>query len=419
MRWSLLAAMFAACACAQSPIDPGQIPALLGGISQRPASHAFRCGFSPVEPSLDFSLRFNAGYTFRLQADRYQAGRHVWMVVTKVTPQDGSSEPSWFFARTGTDLAGTAGTTIQISGRYLLGRGSYTVESTLYDELGGSCKKEWRVNASLAHGQGDAQLALPPFAVRGVASPPTGDREPAASGPPLTILLDAAPVAPLRDLLDYGDRDALMVCLSAIVGRVPTSSVRLVIFNLDKQKEIFRRDGFSVDAIREAFKALGSIQLASVDVSVLEKPLGYIDFLAGLIERELRGPAPAPTVILLGPLSRHGGQFPEGTLNPSAATRFFYLQYEPQRPNQFSRPAVGVVPSHTTYVYTNGQAQGTTGPQTASPIRNDGTVPTLPRPRLSTTDIINAAMTSLKGTTLVIRTPEDLAKAIAVVQKTR
>jgi len=28
-------------------------------------------------------------------------------------------------------------------------------------------------------------------------------------------------------------------------------------------------------------------------------------------------------------------------------------------------------------------------------------------------------MTSLKGTTLVIRTPEDLAKAIAVVQKTR
>jgi hypothetical protein len=28
-------------------------------------------------------------------------------------------------------------------------------------------------------------------------------------------------------------------------------------------------------------------------------------------------------------------------------------------------------------------------------------------------------MASLKGSTLVIRTPEDLAKAIAVVQKTR
>jgi hypothetical protein len=416
MRWPLLAVMFAACACAQSPIDPGQIPALLGGISQRPG-HTLRCGFSPVAPDLDFSLHFNAGYIFRLQTDRYQAGRHVWMVLTKVTPKDSAGKPSWFFARSGTDLAGTAGTTIQISGRYLLGRGSYTVESTLYDELGGSCKKEWRVNASLARGQGDVELALPPFAARGVASPPPGDQEPAASGPPLTILLDAAPVAPASDDLNAHDRNILTVLLAAIVGRVPASSVRLVIFNLDKQKEVFRRDGFSVDAMREVFKALGSIQLASVDVSVLEKPSGYIDFLAGLINRELRGPAPSPTVILLGPLSRHGGQFPEGMLNPSAATRFFYLQLQYERRPQFSRPAVGVVPSHTTYVYTDGQAQGTTGPQTASPIGK--TIPSLPRPRPPTTDIINAAMASLKGTTLVIRTPEDLAGAIAVVRKTR
>jgi hypothetical protein len=417
MRWSLLAAMFAACACAQSPIDPGQIPALLGGIPQGPAGHTLRCGFSPVAPDLDFSLHFNAGYIFRLRADQYQAGKHVWMVVTRVTPKDGSGKPYWFFARTRADVVTTAGVTIQVSGAYLLGRGSYTVESTLYDGLGGSCKKEWPVSASLAHGQGDTQLALPPFAVREAASPLTGDREPARSGPPITVLLDAAPVAPLSDGLSPHDRNILTLILGAVVGRLPASSVRLVIFNLDKQEEIFRRDGFSADAMREAFKALGSLQLASVDVSVLEKPSGYIDFLAGLINREVRGPAPAPTVILLGPLSRHGGQFPEGMLNPSAAARFFYLQLQYERRPHFSRPAIGVVPSSPTYVYTDGQAQGTTGPQTAAPVRK--TVPSLPLPRPPATDIINAAMASLKGTTLVIRTPEDLAKAIAVVQKTR
>jgi hypothetical protein len=52
------------------------------------------------------------------------------------------------------------------------------------------------------------------------------------------------------------------------------------------------------------------------------------------------------------------------------------------------------------------------------PVGEDGTVPSVAR-RWPTADIINAAMASLKGTTLVIGSPKDLVKAIAVVRRSR
>lgn len=186
------------------------------------------------------------------------------------------------------------------------------------------------------------------------------------------------------------------------MGRVPAASVRLVVFNLDKQKEIFRRDAFSIDAIGEARKAIATLELSSVDVAVLQKPLGYIDFLAGLIDRELGAPAPASTVILLGPLSRHGGKFPKGKLKPAAATQFFYVQYKPDLQRSFSRGGAGEA----------------SGPPNPRGVFAAAGFPTgFPGPAYA--DIINAAMISLKGKTLVVRTPADLAKAIAVVQHTR
>jgi hypothetical protein len=402
MRGLLLAVILIAGASAQSPIDPAQIPALLSGITQRPAEISLGCGFSPIPPVLDFTFRFQAGYVFRLSADQYKAGPHAWVVLTEVTPRGVDGKPSWVFARAGTDLVKTAGFNLEISGAYLLGQGSYTVESTLYDDVGGSCQHKWTVRASLARGQRGVQLSMPPFAVRGAGGLGAADWKPAAGGPALTILLDAAPLASRRTRLNPGDADFLVRVLTAIVGGVPAASVRLVVFNLDKQKEIFRRDAFSIDAIGEVRKAIATLELSSVDVSVLAKPLGYVDFLAGLIDRELGAPAPASTVILLGPLSRHGGKFPKGELKPAAATQFFYVQYKPDLQRSFSRGGAGEA----------------SGPPNPRGVFAAAGFPTgFPGPAYA--DIINAAMISLKGKTLVVRTPADLAKAIAVVQHTR
>jgi len=131
MRGLLLAVILIAGASAQSPIDPAQIPALLSGISQRPTEFSLGCGFSPIPPVLDFTFRFQAGYVFRLSADQYKAGPHAWVVLTEVTPRGVDGKPSWLFARTRTDLVKTAGFNLEISGAYLLGQGSYSVESTL------------------------------------------------------------------------------------------------------------------------------------------------------------------------------------------------------------------------------------------------------------------------------------------------
>jgi len=243
---------------------------------------------------------------------------------------------------------------------------------------------------------------MPPFAVRATGGLSDVDWKPAAGGSALTILLDASPIAARRTRLNSDDRDFSVRALTAVVQRLPASSVRLVVFSLDKQKEIFRRDAFSIDAIGEVRKAIATIELSAVDVSVLEKPLGYIDFLAALIERELTATAPSSTVVLLGPLSRYGGKFPKGMLNPTDATQFFYVQYKPDPQGLFSRAGVGEVSSP---------------PSPGAPYSLGGFAAGFPPGPYA--DIINAAMISLKGKTLVVRTPADLARAIAAIQNAR
>jgi hypothetical protein len=98
MRWSLVAAMFAAGASAQTLIDQGEIPALLSGIPRPTHGASLRCTIWPKPTVVDFGFRFSVGYTFFLDSGRYvTGGPHSWTVLTKVTPRDAAAKPTWLF----------------------------------------------------------------------------------------------------------------------------------------------------------------------------------------------------------------------------------------------------------------------------------------------------------------------------------
>jgi hypothetical protein len=188
----------------------------------------------------------------------------------------------------------------------------------------------------------------------------------------LTVLLNAAPLVPLRTRLRASDRVILLGLLSSLLERVPARSVRLVVFNLDQQKTLLRQDAFAPDALGRVAQALNSTELALVDYHVLQNPLGHVDFLAGLINLELRAEPPSDVVVILGPQTRYVDKLPPTALEEpaGAAPQFFNLQFRPY-------------------------------------FRNVATLP----------DSISLATAKAKGKTIVIRTPADFAKAIEQIER--
>jgi hypothetical protein len=450
MRRALIAVIFTAGACAQTLIDPSYVSIALREFAPHPGDVPLRCEIVPDAPTLDFAFRFRAGYTFRVPAAQYQTAGHAWFVLTKITPQEVDRKPGYLFTYTNAAEIVKTGLNFEVSGSYLLGEGRYAVESTLYDDSNRTCKREWQIDAALTRNERAVQLSLPPFTVRDLPGIRASDWNRPSGAASLTILLNAAPLSPRRTRLRTGDRNLLLSALAAIVGRVPAASVRLVVFSLEAQKELFRSDGFSVDAIGQVAKAIDALELSTVDVHVLQNPSGSIDLLTRLINQELRASAPAGNVILLGPLSRFTGKIPDGSLAKPAISRFFYVQCKPaprriippesgtdDMPVSRGRPAgsgSGSPSAGSTGSTSSASAQPPSPPHTsdssdagaASSSSSGGhggrgshvAGPPSDAPTgQHDTDVINAAVARLKGRTLVVQTPTDLAKAISLLQR--
>jgi hypothetical protein len=109
-----------------------------------------------------------------------------------------------------------------------------------------------------------------------------------------------------------------------------------------------------------------------VDYHVLQNPRGHLDFLAGLVNLELRAEAPSDVVVFLGPATRYGADVPQAALEGSHGDvpRFFNFQFRPY-------------------------------------FRNEAELP----------DSIAKATAKVKGKTIVIRTPADFARAIEQIER--
>ena len=76
------------------------------------------------------------------------------------------------------------------------------------------------------------------------------------------MLLHAAPANPRQSQLTAEDTAILLGGLDALLDQIPARTVRLVAFNLDQQKELTTRDGFTAPGLDELETALNSQRLA-------------------------------------------------------------------------------------------------------------------------------------------------------------
>jgi hypothetical protein len=367
------------------------------------------CDVLPMRPQLDFSLRLESGYYWRLNLNQSEVARQKWIVLARVTPQDGNRRPAYLsgvaqFAENG-DIDWE-----QKVGHFWIGEGRYAVKFLMFDECGRTCRKDWEVKARLSASERTLAPRLPPNGVAGdtwsVASHPTGIER-------LTILMNVG------DEVRTADQVMLMNALTALLGELPARSVRLVLFDLTQRKELFRRDNFTPEELPEVDKAIRAVQFEPVDVAALQN--GGTDVIENLANLEIHSPEPSAAVVFLGLPSLYKSK-PSASLGQPLGTgpQFFYVLCPPSGP----------AGTHTSGGMRDDNPYGPAGPWEPGgrvippPIGTAGPR-TGPLPRFPSSipqsgggpDSILYAVQQLGGKTLTVSTPDAFVKAIAQITR--
>jgi len=337
---------------------------------------ALRCDVSPTKPTLNYSFRYQAGYVVTVSMNQYLGSGHGWTMLTRVTPEGGDRKPVYLLSRIPLPRIPKTNVAVNIGGGYLLGEGVYNVRWMMLDDTGRVCRRNWRTDVHRSRAERIVKVAMPPDTVweiglRGARLLPAGPDDAAALR--MTIFLHAAPLFPRRTRMRPNDTVMLMSTVSSLLERVPARSVRLVLFNLDQQKELYRKDSFMLQDMVQVSQAMTNIELGKVDFQVLQNKKGHVDLLTDLVNREVQEQAPSDVVLFLGPAPRFYDRVPQASLEkPSTGVpQFYYFQL----------------------------------------------APFLLQQQATLTDTIKSTVSRLGGKTMVIHTPGDFAKAIDRLEK--
>jgi len=408
---TLVSALFWTAASAQTILPPQR-----GAESfSRGSLGVLKCEVRQLPPELDFSFRFRAGYSVSVPLNQYHGAGHRWTVLVRLQSA-AAGQPVYFVDRLRLPDVPSTRITGEAGGGYLLGLGSYRASFLLRDDQSRTCRAEWNIDARLRPADRHVKLAMErgtaaELSLRGWRS------EGPVADPPLsrlTVLLNAAPVGLSRSTMQASDAVTLLGALSSLLRLAPADSVRLVVFNLDRQKEIYRKDHFTLDQLDAVRQAIFNLQLGVVDYQTLRHPEGRADLLEGLVNRELEAEDRADAVVFLGPHARWEDRPAPAIGTRGASTpRFFYLEYQ--------QPA--------TLASAVARGRGRMGRATSlrdipSGVNAQGdvfnTYPTddglwaSATPFLPDTphDTIDRLVAGLKGKTLVVTTPSEFSRAM-------
>lgn len=405
----LLGMIFTASVAGQSLVDAERIPEVRRLFETALSAPQLRCEIYPVQPAFNFAFRFETGYKADFPLAQIRGAGHGLTIHVKITPE---GRPPVYLTKTGTlpDVPDT-GAEAETDGTFIVGDGSYDVELLLQDDLHRSCRSAWKIQTRRAGSERQLRPASTPGAVEPI--PVRGSPLPeGGSGPRiarLTILLHAAPMLMNLSKLQPDDIQKLVDSLSSLLRELPAQSVRLIAFNLDQRAVVFRKDGFEASQMSDLAAALNQMDLARVDYRTLQQSPEPLDLLLGLVQEELRNPKLPDALIVMGPRTRIQKDPPAGASGKRpAAPPIFSLQWQTARPLQAAsanrRTRRGQTPAfgETNVDLPPGRGAGDGGPLDIPLTPELGLLP----------DAIQRLMGRLKGETISIVTPHDLADAI-------
>ncbi|MDP8981254.1 MAG: hypothetical protein M3O35_11770 [Acidobacteriota bacterium] len=328
-----LALAGAGCGWAQAIVDPEVTPRVSPAFGEIQNKTPLEGQVRLLKPHLNFGFRFQVGYAASLPYRQFAASRQRLGVALRITPKD-SGEPVYFVQAVPLPPRIPEGTKekLDIEGGFQVGEGRYTVEWALFDESGRCLRKQWEIEAR-SPGR-NVRVAQPPGKISPLALNPGEILKPRdASARPLrvTVLLHVAPLYTRSTRLRSFDRFLLLSSLVWLLEESPFTSVKLVAFNLDQQKEIYRQENFDGPGYGRLASAMANIELGTVPIETLRRRTGHIDMLARMLNEERTAAEPADAILFVGPGARQFDKFPPSMIAAAnaPAPKVFYFEYFP------------------------------------------------------------------------------------------
>jgi hypothetical protein len=319
---------------AQMRVDSARVRPVLHLFEPQPGETTMHCEVTPVKPSLNFSFRFQAGYRVELPGKLFEGKGHSWTLLMRITPRAEDAKPVYLVSSRSLPEIPKTTVNLAFGGSYVVGEGTYDVSWFLVDDRSRVCRKTWRVDVHRGHSERLVKVAVPANTVLDVSlrgarleAPERDDAAPLR----MTVLLNAAPLYQRRTRLRGGDIGTLLSALSSLLERVPTRDVRLVVFNLEQQKELYRNGNFTLRNMPAVAESMNGIELNTVDYQVLKNRRGHVSLLAGLLNQELEAEPQSDVVLFIGPVSRYYDRVPSELLHPPSgpSPRFLNLKIIP------------------------------------------------------------------------------------------
>ncbi|MBV9226278.1 MAG: hypothetical protein JOY85_19770 [Acidobacteriaceae bacterium] len=298
------------------------------------------CKAWTYHPFLDFTFRFEAGYVVRCSLAQFEGKETTLTTYTRVRPVGGTAVilgdrfqvpaipeeiRSNFKWKHFHDEA-------EFSGVFAAGEGEYQVDLAVVDNSQRAFRKNWRVKI-VPHGkESKTPLAIKPYTAASTALPPWGGhREGTASNLRISVLLDAVPVFPFALKLRAWDRAFLLSSLASLVREINAGSTRVIAFNLDQQRVIFRDENFHHGSFRKLVEALQNLELGTVSYKNLQRQTGWLEVLLKLLSEEGNAADSPDAIIFLGPTNRIMQKVPREYLQSCQGLegRIFYFEYFP------------------------------------------------------------------------------------------
>ncbi len=290
--------------------DGQKLPARFEEQWRRKDLGSLKCSVTPYHPALDYGLRMWSGYGARVPASEFKFTQgELAAVVLRVVPEANPAGASHFWQRVNIPRL-PAGVTdprkaeLTMGGGYFLGEGRYRVDWMMLHSDGRVCKASWKLTAK------GKDLPTRPDTVESLEAviwrgfPKRNDGKEARA----TIFVNAAPVWPRRYVsrLSPWDRQILLSTLNSLLSSGRFTSARVVVFDLQRRKVIYREPEFDARALMRLARQLMAVDLSTISMQTLQDPTSPREFLEEMMRAELKEGPQSDAVVFIGTRWRAG-----------------------------------------------------------------------------------------------------------------
>jgi hypothetical protein len=303
------------------------------------------CTVTSTKPVLGFDLRFHAGYEITLPLKELAGTEDLLTIIFRVTPDADKDSPTYFSQRyTVPKIEEDAKGDAYLTGNFDSGEGKYHVDWLMRDRAERVCSSSWEMDAAVSARDKQGELSVTANSI--LAS----DNELFKEEPPVhrggadgalnvKVMVNFAPQKASSATLRPLDTSALVSILRNISREPRICKFSIVAFNMTEQRVLYRQDNTDQIDFPALGNAVQSLAPGRVDFKKLAVKNSETDFLASLLQNELRRDqqkdAEPDAVILAGPKVMLDESVPADSLKTLENINYpvFYMNYnlEPQR----------------------------------------------------------------------------------------